>query len=75
MQCPYYSIERQDLYDAIGGLNSETSDRILREAQNYFQVIMGKQPEYATFQSMLEIWILTGERISGMYRKAIEGRP
>ena len=75
MQCPYYSIERQDLYDAIGGLNNDTSDRILREAQNYFQVIMGKQPEYATFQSMLEIWILTGERISRMYRKAIEGRP
>ena len=73
MQCPFFSTEMRNLYESLGRMGSDVASRVANDAQNYFHIIMGKQPEYATFQSMVDIWLLTGECISKIYRCAVEG--
>ena len=74
MQCPHFSDESRALYDALNLLRTETSARVLNDPQNYFPILMGKQPEYATFHEMVEIWMITSDHISKIYKRALEGR-
>ena len=73
MQCPFYSAETQELFDSLEHMGSEIASRVTRDSLNYFRIIMGMQPEYASFQSMIPIWLLSGDRISKIYRRAILG--
>ena len=72
MQCPFLEPERRIMYDSLDQADSDVAKRVANDAQNYFNVIMGKQPEYATFQDMVEIWLNTGEQICNMYRRIRE---
>ena len=74
MQCPHFSQEMRYLYDFLNQARGDIAPRVANIPQNYFQIIMGKQPVYATFQDMVEIWLVTGECINKIYRCAIEGR-
>ena len=35
---------------------------------------MGKQPEYASFQDMVQSWFVSGDCISRLYGRALIGR-
>ena len=74
MQCPFYSNESSELFYAISRLDSETAKRVINEPQQYFMTLMGKQPEGASFEEMLDVWMLAGETISRLYKSAIYGR-
>ena len=64
MQCPFYNDERKNLQESLGQINNEISNRILNDSMNYILVIIGKQPDYASFQSMVEVWLIKGECLS-----------
>ena len=74
MQCPFYSDMSNELFAALSLLNSEAAIRVVQDPSNYFHVIMGKHPENADFQEMIEIWMLSGSIISKLYRSAVAGR-
>ena len=74
MQCPFYSNEQTNLHQSLTTLGTNMATRIINEPAFYFHTIMGKQPENAEFQDMIEIWLLTGDHISSLYRKAVKGR-
>ena len=74
MQCPFYSEESCELFNAISRLDSEAANRVVKEPQQYFKVTMGKQPDYASFEEMLDVWMLSGDAISRLYKGAINGR-
>ena len=62
------------VYNSLDQMDNNVASRVANDTQNYFHIIMGKHPMYATFQSMVDIWLLTGECISKIYRRAIKGR-
>ena len=74
MQCPLFSTEMREQYDSLDQMVNDVASRVANDTQNYFHIIMGKQPEYATFQSMIDIWLLTRQCISNVYRRAIIDR-
>ena len=74
MQCPFFNNETVQLYESLEQMDDETASRVMRDAPNYFHIVMGKRPEYASFQTMIPIWLQTGEHISRLYRKVIAGR-
>ena len=74
MSCPYFQEHRGRMWDAIDQLGNDTVKAVMDDAQNYFYVVMGKHPEGAPLQAMIEIWLITGEIISDMYRCTIIGR-
>ena len=73
MQWPFFSEESLALYESLNQINTETSPRVLNDPNNYVLIIMGKQPEYSTFQSMVEIWLLSCEHVSKIYKRALRG--
>ena len=74
MQCPFYTDERRELFYAIKRIHSEVANRVINDPLQYYNVIMGKHPEYASFEDMLVIWLISGTAISNIYTRAIEGR-
>ena len=74
MQCPYYTEERAQLQNSIQLIGTELSDRIINDPLNYFNTIMGKQPEGTDFREMITIWLMTGEHISRLYKRTVIGR-
>ena len=74
MQCPFFNDESRDLFYSIERINSEVANRVINDPPQYYNVIMGKQPEYARFDEMVEIWLISGAAISSMYTRAITGR-
>ena len=74
MQCPSYNEERMYLHQSLIQLGTDVATHIVNDAANYFHNIMGRQPENVEFQDMIEIWMLTGEHISKVYRKVIRDR-
>ena len=74
MQCPFFSTDMRSLYEYLDQSDSDIAPRVANDTQNYFYIIMGKQPDYASFKDMVEIWLVTGEYITKIYRRAIEGR-
>ena len=58
---------------SIEALGTEAAATVLNDSQNFFYTIMGKQPDGISFQSMSEIWLITGDFISRMYRCALAG--
>ena len=74
MQCPYYTEERKQLQHSIQLIGTELSDRIINDPPNYFNTIMGKQPEDTDFQEMIAIWLMTGDHISRLYKRTVIGR-
>ena len=76
MQCPFYmySSEKYELHALLEQMNSELANRILNDSTNYRYTLMGKQPEYASFQGMVQICLVSGDCISRRYRRALIGR-
>ena len=74
MQCPYHIEDRQRMHDGIVNLNSESAEIVINDSPNYFYTVMGKQPEGTHFQEMIDIWLITGESISSMYKRTLIGR-
>ena len=74
MQCPFYSEESGEMFASLGRLNSEVATRVMNGPTVYFNIMMGKYPEYASFAEMVNIWVLSGTLISRLYRRAIIGR-
>ena len=74
MQCPHYYGDRVNMISRIKAIGSDTANRVVDDAQQFFYTIMGKQPENSNFASMVEIWLITGECISAIYKKALVGR-
>ena len=68
MQCPFHVEERRRLNDLIVNLNSEASERVLSDSQNFFYTVLGKHPNGILFESMVDIWLVAGECICKMYR-------
>ena len=60
VQCPYFQAEMCSLYESLYLAQGDIAPRVANDAQNYFHIIMGKQPDYATFQDMVEIWLTSG---------------
>ena len=59
---------------SIKALGNETVDIVVEDAQQFVCTIMGMQLENTTFQSMIDIWLISGVCISAMYIRAIVGR-
>ena len=74
MQCPYFSEESGEIFKFLGGLNNEVADRVMNDPTEYFNILMGKQPDYASFDEMKQIWLMSGSVICRLYRRAISGR-
>ena len=74
MQCPYHAEERQRIHDEIAKLNSESSEQVINDSQNYFYTVMGKQPVGLPFHEMVDIWLITGQCVSIMYKRTLIGR-
>ena len=74
MQCPAFSNQMNDLFEKLLQMDNEIAGRVAHDPGNYFKIIMGMQPEYASFDLMVEIWLLTGDTISKIYRNASKGR-
>ena len=74
MQCPYFNNETIQLYESLEQMDDDIASRVMRDAPNYFHIVMGKQPEYASFQTMVPIWLQTGDHISKLYRRVIADR-
>ena len=73
MQCSFYSDMCAELFDALSRLNSEAAGIVVNDPPSYFHVIMGRHPENADFQEMIEIWMLSGSFISKLYLSAVAG--
>ena len=74
MQCPFYSSERYERHALLEQMNSQLANRILNDSTNCFYIRMGKQPEYASFQDMVQIWLVSGDCISRLYGRALIGK-
>ena len=74
MQCPFYSNERMNLHKSLNTLGTDLAIRITSDPANYFYTIMGKQPKNTDFQDMVDIWLLTGDHISSLYKGYIRTR-
>ena len=74
MQCPFYDDITAGLFASLSRLNSEAARRVVRDPANYFSTIMGKHPENADFQEMIEVWMISGSLISKLYMSATAGR-
>ena len=74
MQCPFYSDERIKMHDLLSNLESDCAVRVVADNQNFFYNVMGKHPEGMSFQAMIEIWLISGDCITNMYRQAIKTR-
>ena len=70
----FYSDVSTELFGALSNLNCEAAGIVVNDPTSYFQVIMGKHPENADFQEMVEIWMLSGSFISKLYLSAVAGR-
>ena len=73
MQCPYYVEQQRNMAASIEALGSEAALTVLNDSQNFFYTVMGKHPAGISFQSMTEIWLITGDFISRIYKCAIAG--
>ena len=71
MQCPYYEDLSSELFASIEHLGTEVATRLINDPPQYFNVIMGKQPEYASFEEMIEIWFISGAAVCSMFKRAI----
>ena len=74
MQCPSSSNQTHELFETLVQMDNDIATRVTQDPGNYLNIIMGMQPEYASFESMLDIWLLTGDTISNIYRCAAKGR-
>ena len=74
MQCPFYVDERVEMYRQLRTIDSETVRNVLNDPQNIFHTLMGRHPEQMSFESMTEIWLISGHIISQMYARATVGR-
>ena len=74
MQCPFFSDESNAMFTALGNLNNDIANRVINDPTEYFNIVMGKQPDYATCEEMIDIWLLTGFHISKLFKRAIFGR-
>ena len=74
MQCPSFDDQSTGLFASIERLGSDVATRVINDPSQYFNVIMGKQPEYSSFEDMVDIWLISGAAISSMYRKVIADR-
>ena len=74
MQCPYFSEESGEIFDFLGRLNDEVADRVMDDPTEYFNILMGKQPDYDSFAEMEKMWLMSGTVISRLYRRAISER-
>ena len=62
------------MFTALGNLNNDIANRVINDPTEYFNIVMGKQPDYATCEEMIDIWLLTGFHISKLFKRAIVGR-
>ena len=74
MQCPYFEVKRAKMYDEIKKLNNEELDEVLSNPQEIFHVILGKHPDNASFENMIQFWLIAGAHICDMYGEIVTGR-
>ena len=74
MQCPFYVDERVMMYRQLEELGTDAVKAVLDDPPNIFHILMGKHPDHLSFESMVEIWLISGHYISQMYSRAIVGR-
>ena len=74
LQCPFYEIERADMFNEIESVNNTWRDKISNQGYDILHVLLGMQPENTTFDEMLQIWLTAGGHISKMYQSATTGR-
>ena len=63
IQCPFYMEDRKTMIDKMRSIGSNEVKSVLEDSQNFFHTIMGKQPADTSFQSMVDIWLVTGDCI------------
>ena len=74
LQCPFYEVERANMFNEIETVNDTWRDKIRNQEYDVMHVLLGMQPENTTFDEMLHIWLTAGSRISKMYQSATIGR-
>ena len=62
------------MHDLPSTLESDCAVRVVADSQNFFYNVMGRHPEGMSFQAMIEIWLISGDCITNMYRRAIKTR-
>ena len=72
MQCPYQFEEHRRLNDLIVNLNTEASEHVINDSQNFFYTAMGEHADGLTFESMVETWLVAGECVCKMYRRTLK---
>ena len=68
MQCPSFSDQTHELFESLVQMDNDVATKVTQDPGKYLNIIMGMQPEYASFESMVDIWLLTGDTISNIYR-------
>ena len=56
MQCLFFEGTRKEMLDVINAINDERIAPILANPQHTYDILMGKHPEGAPFETMLKIW-------------------
>ena len=74
LQCPFYEIERANMFNEIESVNDTWREKISNQGYDILHVLLGMQPENTTFDEMLQIWLTAGGHISKMYQSATTGR-
>ena len=70
MQCPFYEESRRAMHADIGSLENEDIDNLMGEGDVY-NILMGKQPENISVETMIKMWIISGKHITRMYDSVI----
>ena len=72
MQCPHYEGIRSEMCDVLKAVDDPVVQQVLSEPLEFFNVIMGKHPADAPFESMIKLWLITSRYITRMYRQVIK---
>ena len=74
MQCPFFKEDRKHMLIEIRDkCNPEVIELTNRPAE-IFLFLMGKQPDDVSFEGMFDLWTISADHISDMYKRVIMGR-
>ena len=72
MQCPQYEEVRAEMLDEISKLACLEIYEVLKNTQDIFPLLLGRQPESVSFENMIRLCFITGKYITKMYDNVID---
>ena len=73
MQCPQNEEVRKEMFQEIKELGINAIDNTFENANDYFPVLLGKQPENVETEDMIKLCMITGKHITNIYDNIMKG--